>query len=134
MVKEVRVAVEVKCTTQVSGAQFIPALRGIVKLQMQLLHPCVAGEAGGVAVLTAACTLCMQEYYQVIYAGSEAFIRYHKEHSNDPNACVSPWAPDGRRTISFGMALNIPQMLKKAIGVCRLQHSSPWKVVNNLSI
>lgn len=56
-----------------------------------------------------------QLFYNTIYSDAIAFRRFHKEQSKDPDAQVSSWQ-DGSRTVSFKMALNVPQVIKKVIG------------------
>lgn len=49
------------------------------------------------------------------YSDEKGIRRFHKEETKDPNAEVTDWK-DGKRTCTFRMALNVPQMLKNIIG------------------
>jgi hypothetical protein len=61
-----------------------------------------------------------QDYFRVVYGDdSDTFQSYHAKHSGCLDAQVTPWV-DGRRQVRFRMQLQVPAVLKKAIGAWEL--------------
>eukprot|EP00246_Nothoceros_aenigmaticus_P007381 TRINITY_DN21137_c0_g1_i1.p1 TRINITY_DN21137_c0_g1~~TRINITY_DN21137_c0_g1_i1.p1 ORF type:complete len:314 (+),score=55.72 TRINITY_DN21137_c0_g1_i1:198-1139(+) len=54
--------------------------------------------------------------------GDHRFIKkYHKEVNEDPNAEVSSWSADGRRSVRFSAPLNAPAVVNKLVGADSLK-------------
>jgi hypothetical protein len=65
-----------------------------------------------------------QTYYDAIYKDAHVFKAYHKDINKYDGAEVTPWA-DGQRTVTFGLALTIPAVVKKVVGELLLLRRRP---------
>lgn len=62
----------------------------------------------------------IQAYYDAIYNDPDVFRLFHKDINKCETATVTPWE-DGKRTVTFGLALTIPAVVKKVVGEQHLQ-------------
>ena len=63
-----------------------------------------------------------QTYYDAIYKEPQVFKQYHKDINKCESAEVTGWE-DGQRTVTFGLALTIPAVVKKVVGALPAR---PW--------
>jgi hypothetical protein len=57
-----------------------------------------------------------QAVFSFLFGDDQFMRRYHKVVNEDPDAEISSWTADGKRTVRFTAPLNAPALVRRFIG------------------
>jgi len=61
-------------------------------------------------------SLFLQAVFSFLFGDDQFMRRYHKVVNEDPDAEISSWTADGKRTVRFTAPLNAPALVRRFIG------------------
>jgi hypothetical protein len=65
----------------------------------------------------------LQAVFSFLFGDDQFMRRYHKVVNEDPDAEISSWTADGKRTVRFTAPLNAPALVRRFIGKLKVSRA-----------